>query len=492
MRRVWLVAAAMALGLVSAAPAAGAAGGAVVVPVSQPAEFAGCAAAGLDGLLPAGAVEPTVVSDPDRRQAVVAAWTQRYFRGIVAGVSRDGGRRWRRVVVGGLTRCTGGEYDYADDVALAAGPGGAVYLTAHAFDAGRLRSAVLTSRSGDGGRSWSPPVVVAANPATSNAEYAGGAVAVDGRDPRWVYAAAALFSYPDAAGGQFRGRVTVARSRDGGRSWSAGVALDTGDGGLTTGHQLAVLPDHTVVDVFTAIDVRTDPQHPVLHIAEIRSRDGGRTWSAPDTVADLNSVGVTDPDSGDAVAGGTRLQPAVAVDPSTGRVFIAWQDARFGGGRVDAIALTWSTPGGGWSRPVRVNATPTGIPLPDQQAFSPALAVAAHGGLAIVYSDLRFNTPGTDLPTDRWLLRCPATATATGFATAPGGCAETRLTPTSFDMRQAHQFVQVGPPGFFLGDYQGLTATAGGFLAVVAVPHPDNPGTIYAASVTAAGARSAR
>jgi hypothetical protein len=40
-------------------------------------------------------------------------------------------------------------------------------------------------------------------------------------------------------------------------------------------------------------------------------------------VADLRSVGVTDPESGDPVASGTRWQPAVAVDATSGRVYVA-------------------------------------------------------------------------------------------------------------------------------------------------------------------------
>jgi hypothetical protein len=122
--------------------------------------------------------------------------------------------------------------------------------------------------------------------------------------------------------------VAFARSRDGGRSWSAARSiLDTGDGRLTTGHQLAVLRGGLLVDVFTLLDLGEDPRRPRLQVAVMRSEDRGRTWSPPSTVAELRSVGVTDPESGDLVASGTRLQPAVAVDPAGDRVFVAWQDA---------------------------------------------------------------------------------------------------------------------------------------------------------------------
>ena len=91
----------------------------------------------------------------------------------------------------------------------------------------------------------------------------------------------------------------------------------------------------------------------------MRSTDRGRTWSQPAIAAELGSVGVNDPESGDPVASGTRLQPAVAVDPAEVRVFVAWQDARFSQGQADAIALSWSSDGARtWSAPVKANATP--------------------------------------------------------------------------------------------------------------------------------------
>src|SRR6266498_507650 len=95
-----------------------------LVRVSGTSPFTGCPAAGLDSLLPTGEVEPAVVANPTDRANVVAAWTQDRFRGVVAGVSLDRGRTWRSVVVPGLTRCTGGAFDYADDVSMSAGSDG--------------------------------------------------------------------------------------------------------------------------------------------------------------------------------------------------------------------------------------------------------------------------------------------------------------------------------------------------------------------------------
>src|SRR6266498_392452 len=247
-----------------------------LVRVSGTSPFTGCPAAALDSLLPTGEVEPVVVANPTDRANVVAAWTQDRFRGVVAGVSLDRGRTWRSVVVPGLTRCTGGAFDYADDVSMSAGSDGVVHLSTHVFDADRQRSGLLATRSTDGGRTWRRPAALAVQTGSRDGEYAGGAIAADPADPRMVYAVVPTFSSPSQPGGSFRGTVIVARSLDGGTSWQPprGV-LDTGADRLTTGHQLAVLPDGTLLDVLVLIDLRQDPRQPTLQVAVLRSNDLG-------------------------------------------------------------------------------------------------------------------------------------------------------------------------------------------------------------------------
>jgi hypothetical protein len=157
----------------------------------------------------------------------VTVWPQDRFRGIVAGVSADRGRTWRRVVVPGLTRCTGGTFDYADDLSVAVGSDGVVHLSAHVFDADRQRSGLLASRSADGGRSWSPPRALVVDPAGGNGEYAGGSIVVDRVHSRLVYGVVALFAYPTgpAARSGARSRSPIAATAEGagrrrGPSWT--------------------------------------------------------------------------------------------------------------------------------------------------------------------------------------------------------------------------------------------------------------------------------
>ena len=93
-----------------------------------------------------------------------------------------------------------------------------------------------------------------------------------------------------------------------------------------------------------------------------------------------------------------------------------------------------SLPDGGltWSPRVKVNATPTNIPIGNQQAFTPSVDVAADGTVAVTYYDFRNNTDAPPLLTDYFVVHCHA---ACNNAESWGG--EIQLTEASFDMRQA-------------------------------------------------------
>lgn len=162
-----------------------------------------------------------------------------------------------------------------------------------------------------------------------------------------------------------------------------------------------------------------------------------------------------------------------------------WQDARFSGGEADAIALTSSADGGRtWSEPVKVNATPTDIPAPAQQAFTARVGVAADGTVAVDYSDFRHTASEdarTGLPTGRWLVRCDPGADG-DCADEAGFGGEVALTEP-FDLRAAPKLSSLGPPGFLLGDYMGLVHAGADAVAVWAQPFDREPATVLARRV---------
>jgi hypothetical protein len=252
-------------------------------------------------------------------------------------------------------------------------------------------------------------------------------------------------------------------THDFGRTWSPPrVIVRTARYEQTIGNVLVADPrTGTLYDFYTAIQYTDATARDVefVRFEVVRSRDGGRTWSAPSVIAADTSVLDVDPnDPSKVLRTGTGL-PEPAVDPRTGTLYVVYEGTDFTAGAYNQVQLVRSTDGGRtWSSPTRVNANPR-VP-----AFTPKVAVTRNGDVAVSYYDLRSLTPGntTTLPTDTWLAVSP-----------PGGRSftrERRLAPT-FDHLQAPL-----AGGYFLGDYQGLTASGDRFRALFVTTNTGQPG----------------
>jgi hypothetical protein len=437
-------------GLVVATPA--------VTRVSASGGLPGCSAAPADGM-PPGAVEPAVAADPREPSRVVAAWPQDAFRGVVTGFSDDGGTRWRRAVVPGLTRCTGGSFDHADNVSVVFPAPGVVLVSAHLFDGtgANTRSARVAVRSFDGGHDWGPVVTMVAEQDPAMGRFSGGTLVAD---HGVVFAVVPKFGT-----GSPTSQVWFAASPNGGQSWRpAREIADPGPNRIATGHQLLTLADNTVLDLFMVVDTNSSP--PREEIDLIRSADRGATWSPPTLVTTVAPGAVRDPVSGQQVQTGSALSPGAAVDPVTGRIILVWQDSRWSDGRAFAIALSTSDDNGRhWTSPERVSRTPV-----DRQAFTPSITALPGGTVAIAYYDFRYYDGVSELSTDRWLLR-----------RSDRRSNEIRLTPQSFDLRRAPLLQGVGPGGYFLGSTMGITPAGRDVLALYAQPLGDDPAAVLAA-----------
>src|SRR6188472_1001445 len=89
-------------------------------------------------------------------------WSDGGSRGLVTSVSHDDGATWQRVVVPGLTKCSGGRYDRASDPWVSFAPNGDLYAIALAFGFFSPHNAIIVSKSTDLGDTWGAPVEVAA------------------------------------------------------------------------------------------------------------------------------------------------------------------------------------------------------------------------------------------------------------------------------------------------------------------------------------------
>ena len=440
-------------------------------------------------------VEPWVDVNPTDEDNIAGAWQQDRWsdggaRGLLAGVSFDGGVNWTSVTIPEITMCSGategeaGFYQRSTDPWVTFGPDGDLYQLALSFNdfvppftEFDFDHALLASKSEDGGLTWTDPEVVIQD-TDANVFNDKQSITADPVDSGNVYAVWDRLVFPTSeranviAGfvtAAFRGPAWFARSTDGGDTWEpARQIYDPGQNDQTIGNQIVVLPNGDLVNIFDEINNENAHNLRGLTVRVIRSTDQGDTWSRAILVDRLGTIEIRDPETGDPVRTGDII-PDIAVAPN-GDLYAVWQDARVNGGQADGIALSRSTDGGlTWSPRVKVNQTPTNIPIGNQQAFTPSVDVSSDGTVAVTYYDFRFNDEGTDLKTDYWVVHCDAAC-----ASAASWGDEIRLTNASFDMRQA-PFAG----GFFTGDYEGLASAGNDFGAFFSQPQGADPGDIF-------------
>lgn len=403
-------------------------------------------------------VEPQLAINPANPNNLVGTWQQDRWsngasRGIAVGVSFDAGSTWatRALPVsrcGGGNVANGGDFERASDPWVTFSPNGVAYqlslgVSGTEFQAG-ASSAMLVSRSSDGGRTWAHPLALIRD----GAEFFNdkNTITADPTDSRYVYAVWDRLTTDN------RGPTFFTRTIDGGASWEPAHAIfDPGVGSQTIGNIVAVLPDGTLVNFFTQL--KSGGTVSTGNFAVIRSSDKGATWSQPTVVASFLGIGSRDPETGSAIRDSAFLgQISVGAQ---GQLYVVWQDARFSNGVRDAIAFTSSTDGGvSWSAPVRVNGDAS------VQGLIPSISARADGTIGVSYFDMRSNTadPAT-LPIDFWL------------ATSRDGVNWT-------DQRIAPAFDLAAAPiarGYFLGDYMGLTSDGANFYPFYVRTNSGNP-----------------
>ncbi|MEO8536097.1 MAG: sialidase family protein [Betaproteobacteria bacterium] len=438
---------------------------------------------GCDGVNPTGInyagaeVEPYVAVDPRSASHLIGVWQQDRWsdggsRGLRTGYSFDGGLTWATSQAA-FSRCTGGnaanggDYARASDPWVTIGPDGIAYQIAISFNGATFgansSSAVLASRSTDGGRTWSSPwTLIVDGVAPFNDKEAITA------DPVIAGFAYATWDRLDANG---HGPSYFARTIDGGQSWQAARPIyDPGGRNQTLNNQIVVTTiggAHTLFDFFTQFDQVGNTQVPRL--AHVRSVDQGATWSGSTTVSDVRAVGTFDPQDPARKLRDAANIASFAAGPG-GVLVGVWQDARFSGGARDGVAFSRSVDGGvTWSAPVQINAVPA------VQALLPAVTVRNDGAIGVQYYDMRNDTadPAT-LLVDVWL-----TTSADGTAWTE------RHVAGPFDFNRA----PVSTGGLFIGDYQGLSSGGGQFVGFFAQTNGDaaNRTDIFASVFRAGG-----
>jgi hypothetical protein len=453
-------------------------------------------------------VEPYVAVDPSNPNVLVGAWQQDRWndggsRGIVTATSTNGGASWtinantKSSVCTGGTAANGGDYERASDPWVAISPNGIAYLMTLSVDQepggfGSHPNAMLVMRSTNHGATWGNPTTLIRDE-SQNVLNDKNSMTADPNDSNFAYAIWDRLASPTSGNTNqhafensidFSGDVYFSRTTNGGNSWEpARKIYKAGQIAQTIGNLIVVLPTTggfhgELVDVFTQVrGANNSGGTRGTFISAIRSTDHGATWTKQEvTIAPFPRGIVRDPDDGAAHRTGD-INPEAAVDPNTGAIYVVWQDSSFG--PRSSIALSRSTDGGlTWSTPIKVNATPTSIPIGNQQAFTPMVAVRDDGTVAVSYYDFRNNTAdgGATTPTDAWIVHCHApTEDCTSSASWDE---EIRTTDTSFDSRQAPV-----ARGFFLGDYEGLGTDGTSFFPFFAISSAADHASIFTRKV---------
>ncbi|MBO3746137.1 exo-alpha-sialidase [Streptosporangiaceae bacterium NEAU-GS5] len=265
---------------------------------------------------------------------VTAIQTGRIFDGGSADISfatsTNGGASWTSGQLPGITTFAGGTFNRVSDPAVAFDAMHNVWMISSLAirdTNGVLGAAVLTSRSTNGGVTWQNPVVTATATGSANL------------DKNWIvcdntstspFFGRCYTEFDDNGAGN---AVRMARSTNGGTSWTVVNTSATGLGG-----QPLVRPNGTVLVPYLSNNGQ---------IRSFRSVDGGVSWRATVLVSTVQDR---------PISGGLRSEalPSAEID-SAGTAYIVWQDCRFRSGcPSNDIVMSKSTSETTWGAVTRV------------------------------------------------------------------------------------------------------------------------------------------
>jgi hypothetical protein len=364
---------------------------------------------------------------------VATVQTGRYVNGggasnIAWATSIDSGRRWTTGMLPGTTVNAGGPWARISDPSVAYDPAHDVWMISTlafgtASSPSGSPSAVLTSRSTDGGLTWQLPVTT-----SFGVVY----------DKNWItcdtWASSPHYGncYTEWDDNGQGNRLLMSTSTDGGLTWGPA----TPPGGLPSGlgGQPVAQPNGTVVVPYsTGNEIRV-----------FRSSDGGANWTSSTSISPVQEHNV---------AGNLRTSalPSAEVD-GAGRVYVVWQDCRFRSGcSANDIVMSTSTDGNTWTAVTRIpiDTTTSGV-----DHFIPGVAVdndtsgsAAHLALGYYY-----------YPVSNCGNSCQLTV---GFVSSLDGGA-TWTPPTQVTAPMNLSWIADTDQGRMVGDYMSTSFTGDG------------------------------
>jgi BNR repeat-like domain/RTX calcium-binding nonapeptide repeat (4 copies) len=313
------------------------------------------------------------IAEPDSfasGSTVVAAFQVGRFRdggavNIGWATSRNAGRTWRSGRLPLLTRASNpaGRWDRASDPVVAYDAVHGTWLIA-SLALGSDAAAIVVSRSNDG-LTWSAPTTVTEAPMRPNLLLDKQWITCD-NGPASPHRGSCYVAYSD-----FRVlEMSFQASRDGGLSWEPPVGAPENAGRPSMVGVAAPAPQPVVQPDGDLIV----PYYDEDRVAAVRSSTGGRSFSAPVTVAPTSFRQTP----------GLRAPPLPSAEiDRDGVVYVVWPDCRARPGcSRDDLVVSSSTDGITWVGPIRVPATTA---VADYVIPGVAVDPAQSGRLALTY-----------------------------------------------------------------------------------------------------------
>ena len=394
-----------------------------------------------------------------------------------AYASVNGGATWTNVQLPGLTVETGGQgifkrFDAAGDPVVAFGADGTVYYANIVFSRVSPASGVAVSSSTDGGLTWGAPNLVtytAAGNFFNDKEWI--AAGPDGT----VVVTWTVFNQGPHGASYISSPIVMALSRDGGHTWNRqGSPVSDSSHPYNQGSVPAFAPDGTLYVAYEGATPDSGYNQDAAIIA--RSTDLGRTFTNTEIGRVYDDLDCYPISGGRQTLSGEAFRinsfPSFAIDPTTGKLAIAWADnqgsgscggggSTFSGTTSNQVKLVTSTDGLTFSAPSTITSGAADKVYP---------AVAANGGKIAVSYYTRAYSPDTAVcAANGTTIGQPVCLDVAARGSSDGFGAETRLTTES-----SNPFIQFN--GTFIGDYTGIAMGSDGLAHPVWTDFRGHPG----------------
>jgi photosystem II stability/assembly factor-like uncharacterized protein len=441
--------------------------------------------------------EQNIVVNPTNRLNVVTTANDYRLGGVcVAYVSEDGGATWLDYIIGGWSGVTFAKGQFiktgcGGDPVLAFAPDGTLYYAGVTFNIDkfpRQMSGVAVSKSPDGGKSWTAPVMVAYNAAGNFfADKPWISVSNDGTlNLTWTK----FYQGPKGLG-YVRSPIVMSQSKNGGKSWSSVKEVSDPSHPYDQGSQSAMAPDGTLYVTYEGGDPVSGYATDAMMVAS--STDGGATFTNHNVARifdDLDCYPIQEPGGQDRQTLTNEqfrlfLAPMLAIDPTNGRIVLTWTDnegvgscgnggTTFTGTTSNQVKVLTSTNGSSWTLHRITNSAP-------DKFFS---SVGANDGqIAVAYytRDYAIADTGNTLCEAKLLDGSTITVertdnvcidTALKVSTDGGDTWSSQIRISSHSSNPYTLFA-----GSFIGDYEGTAVDDQGKVYTVWTDNRGNPGT---------------